>query len=125
MKKTIKLIIATLFVAHSISAQVATARLQADGNNTLTAIFNAVKTNSVVGITSISETLTSTIATTSGTISAGAKSVNFTSSNDYTGTINGVNRLPNMAYSFSGRVFNTLPAIPYTVITGTLTIDKE
>jgi hypothetical protein len=68
----------------------------------------------------------SSIATADGVVAAGAKSITFTLSGDFTGTVNGVNRDAGLAW-----VFDTMqcgggpcPAVPYTIITGSITIDK-
>ncbi len=69
-------------------------------------------------------TLTSTAATGSGTVSAGAKSVCFTTSSDWSGSVNGATR--GVSQTFFVSVINpadTLPAIAYVRSAGTLYID--
>ncbi len=76
------------------------------------------------GSNSATSTLSSTIATSSGTISSGFQAVTFVTSSNFSGDINGVPRQPNFIYSFSAKQLNKLPAITYSINTGTLTIDK-
>ena len=69
-------------------------------------------------------TLTSTTAAASGSVSAGAKSVSFVTSSDWSGSVNGATRGASLAFSVS--VINpgdTLPAIAYVRSAGTLYID--
>lgn len=69
-------------------------------------------------------TLTSTAATSSGTVAAGAKAVSFVTSSDWSGSVNGATRGASLAFSVS--VINpadTLPAIAYIRSAGTLYID--
>lgn len=69
-------------------------------------------------------TLNSSAQTTSGSVSAGAKSVSFVTSTDWSGTINGAAFPASASKNLS--VINsadTLPAIAYTRSAGTLYID--
>lgn len=59
----------------------------------------------------------------SATVTSGAYSVNFLTSSDFTGTINGVSRLGGTSVSVAAPLNNSLPAIPYSITTGTLYID--
>ena len=68
--------------------------------------------------------LTSLNTGASGSVTAGATSVSFTTDGSFTGTINGAVRLPNTFYTFEAALGRTLPAIAYTVTAGTITIDK-
>lgn len=69
-------------------------------------------------------TLTSSAVTSSGTVAAGAKSVAFQTSSDWSGSVNGATRAASETFYVS--VINpadTLPAIAYVRSAGTLTID--
>ena len=68
----------------------------------------------------------SSIATDDGNVPAGAKSITFTLSGDFSGTVNGVNREPGMAWVFDTTQCGggPCPAVPYTILTGSITIDK-
>lgn len=59
-----------------------------------------------------------------GTVAAGAKSVTFETSEDFLGDINGVDRQPSRFYTFSAKESDVLAAIPYTINSGNLIIDK-
>lgn len=140
MKKIILFI--ALFLGSFLSnAQVATASLQTQGNNTATVI--AANTGSIntklagtLTITPIAGsiftitpavsaiTLSSSSVTTSGTVASGQRSVSFTTSSDFVGSINGVTRQAGMIYAFSCDISNTLPAISYVVTAGSIIIDK-
>lgn len=65
----------------------------------------------------------STTVTDDGSVTAGALAVTFTTSDDFTGTINGATRYANMSYTFDAKGGKT-PAIAYTTTTGSITIDK-
>ena len=67
--------------------------------------------------------LVSSVVNTSGTVASGAYSVSFTTSNDFTGSINGVARQGNTSITITADFRKTLPAIPYIRTTGTITID--
>ncbi len=72
------------------------------------------------------QTLTSTAAVASGSVTAGASSVTFLPSSDFTGTIDGIS-YPGTDWQvvpFSAAVGKTLPAIAYTRSAGTLNIIK-
>lgn len=69
-------------------------------------------------------TLTSSAVTSNGTVTAGAKSVCFTTSSDWSGSVNGAARAVSQTFFVS--VINpadTLPAIAYVRSAGTLYID--
>jgi hypothetical protein len=69
-------------------------------------------------------TLTSSAATASGSVTAGAKSVAFQTSSDWAGSVNGATRAVSQTFYVS--VLNpadTLPAIAYVRTAGTLYID--
>lgn len=72
----------------------------------------------------VQRTLTSSAVTTDGTVSAGAKSVSFVTSSDFSGTINGV-AFPVSASKNVAPISpaDTIAAIPYTVSAGTIYID--
>lgn len=65
-----------------------------------------------------------TAAVASGSVAAGAKSVSFSSSSDFIGTILGISFPANMSQGFSAEFGKILAAIPYTVSAGTLVITK-
>lgn len=62
--------------------------------------------------------------TSPGTITAGYWSVTFETSDDFEGTINGVTRQPSRSITIKAKENNTLPEIPWTITTGTITVDK-
>lgn len=69
-------------------------------------------------------TLTSSAVVASGSVAAGAKSVAFQTSSDWSGSVNGATRAVSQTFYVS--VINpadTLPAIPYVRSAGTLYID--
>lgn len=69
--------------------------------------------------------IVSTAPTSGGTVDAGAKSVSFVTSSDFSGTINGAAFPASAAKSFTViSPADTHPAIPYTISAGTLYIDK-
>jgi len=59
-----------------------------------------------------------------GTITAGYWSVTFETSDDFAGTINGVTRQASRSITIKAKENNTLPAIPFTITAGTITVDK-
>lgn len=70
-------------------------------------------------------TVSSSTASSTGTISAGAKSVGIFTSSNFVGTINGITRNPNTFYSFGAQGHNeVLGTVTYSVGTGSITIDK-
>jgi len=69
-------------------------------------------------------TLTSTSVTDDASVTAGAFSISFTTSSDFSGNINGVARAISTTYTFTAPLGKTLPAIVYTTITGSIIIDK-
>jgi len=72
----------------------------------------------------VQRTLTSSAPTSGGTVSAGAKSVSFVTSNDFSGTINGAAFPTSAAKNVTPTSpADALPAIPYTISAGTLYID--
>lgn len=97
-------------------------------NNTLTVQSGSISiTNTptvVATFPSSNLTLTSSSVTTGGTVSAGSKSVLFETSDDYTGNIDGVSADAGASYPFSSGDAGTLPAIVYTVSTGSIRIRK-
>lgn len=68
--------------------------------------------------------INSSIETADGNVPAGAKFVSFTTSDDFTGTINGVIRQNSLSYPFEARNNDTTPVIPYTITAGSITIDS-
>lgn len=69
-------------------------------------------------------TLVSSSVTTGGSVAAGAYSVVFETSGDFSGTIDGIRFLGNGFLPIDGGGRGTLPAIPYTINAGTLYIRK-
>ena len=61
---------------------------------------------------------------TNSPVAAGAKAVSFTTSDDFVGTINGLARAANGNYLFPAGGNDTTPTIPYSVTSGSLTIEK-
>ncbi len=68
-------------------------------------------------------TLASSAATGNGSVPAGAKSVSFVTSSDWSGTINGAAFPASAAKSITPQQGSVLPAIAYTRSAGTLYID--
>lgn len=75
----------------------------------------------ILNIFSGANTLTSFTATNNGLVNAGSKGVAFIPSSNFVGTVNGVDL--NAALTITPEVGKTLPAINYTVTTGSLRID--
>jgi len=69
-------------------------------------------------------TITSSNASSSGSVTAGAKFVTMDTSPTFSGTINGIARLASTSYEFTAETGKTLPAIAYVITTGTINIDK-
>ena len=65
-----------------------------------------------------------TTATSSGTVTAGAQTVLFETSGDFSGSIHGATFLSNGFLPYPPVPDHTWPAIPYVVTTGTLYIRK-
>lgn len=83
-------------------------------------------TNGIVINNSGTETFSSSTVTDSAAspVAAGKKSITFTTSSDFVGTILGVARAASTTYSFSAdNPSRTLAAIPYTVTAGSMIID--
>ena len=76
------------------------------------------------GTVGVQRTLASSAVTTDGTVSAGAKSVSFVTSSDFSGTINGAAFLASASKNIAPiSPADTIAAIPYTVSAGTIYID--
>lgn len=86
------------------------------------AIYNAVVALGPSG--GSTRTITSSVVTTSGSVTAGAKWVNFIMSDDFTGTVNGANIIGAFSFMMPYMGQDLYPAIPYTVTTGNIRIDK-
>jgi len=69
-------------------------------------------------------TIASSSVTDDASVTAGAFSISFTTSSDFSGNINGVARAISTTYTFTAPLGKTLPAIVYTTITGSIIIDK-
>lgn len=74
------------------------------------------------GVQAISSSLE--VNSTNSPVTSGATSILFTTSSDFTGTINGKSRFSSTSYSFESVIGKTLPAIAYTVTAGSMNIDK-
>jgi hypothetical protein len=69
-------------------------------------------------------TITSSAVTASGSVAAGAKSVAFQTSSDWSGSVNGAARAASQTFYITvPNAADTLPAIPYVRTGGTLNID--
>lgn len=76
------------------------------------------------GGTPVARVFTSVAAVASGSVSSGANAVQFITSEDFVGTINGVSAVASFVYPWiNANLNNTLPAIAYTVTAGTITIN--
>lgn len=72
----------------------------------------------------VARSLASSAVTTSGTVAAGAKSVAFQTSSDWSGSVNGAARGVSQTFFISvPNSADTLPAIAYVRSAGTLYID--
>lgn len=84
------------------------------------------KTTQVASVSSkktlLSEVVSSADPGASGAVAAGAFSVMIETSEDFEGTINGVDRLPSRTYNFSDK--DGMNSISYNVTAGSITIDK-
>lgn len=81
-------------------------------NDTLNVLSNAL---------SGSHTVVSSIETVSGSVPAGAFSILFMFSDNFLGTVNGVS-VKSIPFSITASSGKTLPLIPYTISTGSITI---
>jgi len=70
------------------------------------------------------ETPSLLIATTSGSVAVGSKTVSFTTSEDFVGTIDGDSIPANVSFGFAAQSGNTLAAIAYTLSAGNIIIAK-
>lgn len=68
--------------------------------------------------------VTSSTVAVNGSVTAGALAVTLTTSDDFSGTINGIARAASTAYVFNPTNGRTLPAIAYTFTAGSIIIDK-
>lgn len=68
--------------------------------------------------------ISSSSVAVSGSVSAGALAVTLTTSDDFSGTINGATRAASTAYVFNPTNGRTLPAVAYVITTGSIVIDK-
>lgn len=66
--------------------------------------------------------ISSVTVSSSGSVPAGALTVTFTTSDDFTGSINGAIRWANGSWIFPG-LGGKLKVIPYVITTGSITID--
>jgi hypothetical protein len=77
-----------------------------------------------VVLASGTETISSNLRTSGGTVAASRKAVKFTTSSDFVGTINGVSRSALRSITFSPTPGKVLAAIPYTITAGSIIIDS-
>lgn len=76
------------------------------------------------GIAPVARVLTSGIAINPGiSLGAGANKITIVTSGDFTGTINGEARDPNLSITFDAGLNNTLPGIACVVTAGSITYD--
>jgi len=78
----------------------------------------------IIGLSEEAETPSFEAAVVSGTVAAGARSVSFTSSSDFVGTVLGVSFPANVSMGFQAQLGHTLAALVYTRSAGTLYIAK-
>lgn len=83
---------------------------------------NQASSVSVV-LASGTEEVTSTVVTIAGSVAPNQSAVKFTTSSNFVGTINGVARNASRSITFSPTPGKTLGEIPYTITTGSITID--
>jgi len=93
-------------------------------------ILYRIYENTYTSANGVSETLTSFSEVSGATpsaspIAAGCKCITFETSEDFSGTINGMVRQPSRSYTFRANGNDTLPAIAFVVTTGTIYIDKQ
>lgn len=89
------------------------------------ALVVAVRDNITVSLISGGpETITSTVANSSGSVTSGGWSVSFLADSSFSGTVNGAVLISSTGINFTARENKTLPAINYTISAGTLRIDK-
>ena len=73
----------------------------------------------------VSRTTTSTVETISGSVAAGARWVNFITSEDFSGSINGATQIPSFSFMMPPNGNDVYGAIPYVITTGNIRIDKN
>lgn len=126
MKKIILLLVVAFSISCKAQTGVAVASLQTQGNNTLTIVKKQQDTSNsyqrILAKTTAFTISTLVITPGSGTIGAGANKMEFLTSSDFTGSINGTSFLPSLYIPFGGLNYRTLPAINYVVTTGNLTV---
>lgn len=96
----------------------------ASAANQATEILKLTSIDNKLPALGVVETPTASVVTASGTVSAGAKSVSFTTDSSFAGTILGQAVLASTTYSYSVSNPNaTLAAIAYTRSAGSMRID--
>lgn len=98
---------------YSIEAKVRRLLLTDSSNNSIL--------SDLLAVFSGTNTLTTMVETSSGTVAAGAKSVSFTPLTGFTGTVNGEELTT--VLNISAEVGKTLQSIPYSVSSGSIRID--
>lgn len=71
------------------------------------------------------EVVSSITASVSGNVTAGSVCISFETSEDFEGTINGIARSSSRFYTIRANYNSTLPAIAYTIVSGSINIDKQ
>lgn len=113
----------TANIEVSIGAGDVTVELTGVESRLDTVIANQTNGTQVVTLPSGTQSVNSSLVTTSGSTSAGSTSTGFATSFDFVGTINGVTRIASEFYGFESAPGKTLAAIPYTVTAGSIVID--
>jgi len=126
MKKI--LIITLLLISCGIKAQTAaTSNNQNIEIGKLQLILGQLQagiTASAIPSSVTTRTLSSSIVTTgSASIPTGASSISFITSSAFTGSINGIPYDPNFNINFKAPNYDLLPAIIYTITTGSITLN--
>lgn len=91
----------------------------------LKAIQTAVIASSGGSGPGVSRTTTSTVETTSGTVAAGARWINFITSEDFVGSINGAAQIPSFSFMMPPNGNDVYGAIPFVVTSGNIRVDKN
>jgi PPE-repeat protein len=115
------LITATNLILNTLEALITATNLilnTLDRNNGI-ATVNTLR----VALTTDVQTLTSANVVVDGVVASGKSSVSFITDITFTGTINGLTRTASNQYTFTAAVGKTLPAIGYTIATGSIDID--
>jgi hypothetical protein len=91
------------------------------------ALVVAISPNSTLPVTlptGVQAITSSIVGIGAGATTAGATSLGFTTDSSFSGTINGISRTASTFYGFEATPGKTLPAIPWVVGVGSITIDQ-